>query len=91
MAIASCYGPPHAELLQASAGTYYTVQQTDDNIQAFNVKTITSVVMMAPDLIYPNFFHDNSTSSRFFLMEKPGLKLLTMVGLDGEVEEEMEE
>ena len=37
---------------------------------------------MAPDQQYPKFFQDGTQTDRWYLMEKPGLKLSKMIGIE---------
>ncbi|KAJ6576383.1 hypothetical protein B0H10DRAFT_2236364 [Mycena sp. CBHHK59/15] len=83
VAIVSLYGPPHPGLLAASSNTYWTVQHLRDTaVRVVDVKSIRSVVMMAPDERYKTRFNDGTQVDRWYLMEKPGLKLSERVGLD---------
>ena len=79
----SFYGPPHTELYKASFGTYWMVQHLRDSaIRVVDIKAIKATVMLALDQRYPLFFNDGSEVDRWYLMEKPGLKLSQMIGLD---------
>lgn len=83
IAVGSLYGSPHPVLLQASLGTYFSVQHfKNTKVIAFDIKAIRSVVMMAPDRQYP--FHDGTEGQRYYLMERPGLKVLSLLGVDEE-------
>jgi hypothetical protein len=89
VAMISLYGPPHPGLLAASSNTYYTAQHLRDMaIRVVDVKTIKSVVMMAPNERYKTRFHDGTETDRWYLMEKPGLKLSERVGLEELLSEE---
>ena len=83
LAVISSYGEPNLELLQKSHGTYWSVEflAGDDGIQAISVKSIEAVVMMAPDIRYKHAYQDGTEERRYFLMEKPGLKVCSMIGL----------
>lgn len=83
VAMVSFYGPPHPGLLAASSNTYYTVQHLRDaGVRVVDVKSIKSAVTMAPDQRYKTRFHDGTEVDRWYLMEKPGLKLFERAGLD---------
>ena len=83
VALLSLYGPPHQQLLEASSGTYWTAQHLhDSDIRVVDVKAINAVVMMAPDPRYPECFQDGTQTDRWYLMEKPGLKLSQMMGIE---------
>jgi hypothetical protein len=84
--LASFYGLPHKKLYDDSAKTYISVQHNrDTDVRVIPVKDIDSVVMMAPDKGYGMFYHDGTEANRWFLMEKPGLKMSSMVGLHEEI------
>jgi hypothetical protein len=53
----------------------------DSDVRVIDIKSIQSVVMLAPDEQYAKSFKDGSELNRFFLMEKPGLKLMEMTGV----------
>lgn len=81
VAIVSCYGPPHPELLELSSHTYWTVQHLrNEGVEVVDVKSIQSVVMMAPDKQYPKRYQDGSELDRWYMMERPGLKISQMQG-----------
>lgn len=53
--------------------------QGDESLQFINIKTIQSVVVMIPHRIaLPGFL---PSSERFFLVEKPGLDVAVMAGV----------
>ncbi|GAW10278.1 hypothetical protein LENED_012525 [Lentinula edodes] len=80
-AVASFYGEPHQGILKQSSHSYYTVQhKCDVDVRAFDIKSISAVVMMAPDPRYGTVFQDGSEKDRYYLMEKPGLKLGRLFG-----------
>ncbi|KAL0570579.1 hypothetical protein V5O48_011382 [Marasmius crinis-equi] len=88
VAVGSFYGEPHPELYRQSNKTYITVQHAQDiDVRVVPIKSILSVVMMAPDPRYPLFFRDGTEKDRYFLMRRPGLKLAEMLG---EQEEDVE-
>ncbi|KAJ7244471.1 hypothetical protein C8J57DRAFT_1191344 [Mycena rebaudengoi] len=91
IAIASVFGPPHPHLLDISSQVYWTVQHMREaDVRAFAVTCIQSCAMMAPDEQYAQFQEreEGSEQDRWFLMEKPGLKLLAMLGLSEDVTDE---
>jgi hypothetical protein len=53
----------------------------NSDVRVIDIKSIQSVVMLAPDEQYAKSFKDGSELDRFFLMEKPGLKLMEMTGV----------
>ncbi len=69
--LASMYEAPHAGLLSASYGTYWTCQQKHDKLEFVDVANIKEVVMMAPDPRYPTFCTDDTRKDRFYMMRKP--------------------
>lgn len=83
VAVASFYGRPHEALFRQSSKTYVTVQHFRDvDIRVIDAKSIKSVVMMAPDERYKTRFEDGTQDSRWFLMERPRLKLSEMLDQD---------
>lgn len=89
VAVVQLYGPPNKELYESSSKTYYTVQHLHDaGVQVVDVDCIQSVVMMAPDQRYKLFCQDGSENDRWYLMEKPGVKLSHMIGEDKTMTEE---
>ncbi|KAJ7450377.1 hypothetical protein FB451DRAFT_1285800, partial [Mycena latifolia] len=90
VAMISFYGPPHPGLFAASSNTYWTAQHLRDAaVRVVDVKSIRSVVMMAPDERYKTRFHDGTEVDRWYLMEKPGLKLSERVGLESSLQTRM--
>lgn len=87
LAVASFYGPPHQGLYHTSSKTYITVQHFRDvDVRVIDIKAINSVVMMAPDPMYKLQFlegtEDGTEKDRWFMMEKPGLKVSSMIGME---------
>ncbi|EIW75401.1 hypothetical protein CONPUDRAFT_65682, partial [Coniophora puteana RWD-64-598 SS2] len=79
MALVSVYSEPHAVLLGLSHGQFYTCIHTGDaTLRLIDVKTIRSVVAMIPHKL--TAFNDEMT--RYFVMEKLGLDVLTIGGMD---------
>ena len=86
VAIVSLYGEPDMDLLKSSCHTYWTAQHLrDTGIHVLDIKNIISVVMMAPDTQYINKHPGASAHDRWFLMEKPGLKVFERVGIAEDV------
>jgi hypothetical protein len=86
VAIVSLYGEPDMDLLKSSCHTYWTAQHLrETGICVLCIKDIISVVMMAPDTQYINKHPGASAHDRWFLMEKPGLKVFERVGVVEEV------
>ncbi len=82
LTIASFYGPPDPELYQASSKTYASMHHFRDiDVRAIDIKSIESVVMMAPDNRYLPYEAD-----RWFMMEKPGLKISSFLELHEDFE-----
>jgi hypothetical protein len=77
LGIASLYGPPHQGIYESSYKTYITFQHFH-KIQVIDIKNIDSVVMIAPDPRYPLFFHDGTEVDRWYLMQKPGKRRLSL-------------
>ncbi|KAF8990485.1 hypothetical protein BDZ89DRAFT_1054874 [Hymenopellis radicata] len=68
------FGPSDSALLSLSYKTYWTAERLGERgLAVIDVKDIQAVVMMAPDKRYTH------SSNYWFLMEKPGLKLISMV------------
>ena len=90
VALASFYGPPDENLLKLSYGSYYSVlHYRDTAVQVFDIKSIKSVVTLAPDPRNPAYTQSGA-NNRYYLMEKPGLSVLAMMGIEQE-EDETEE
>ncbi|KAF8978516.1 hypothetical protein BDQ17DRAFT_1394725 [Cyathus striatus] len=82
LAMVACYGPRNEGLFQKSSKTYWTVQHLRANgIKVIDIKSITSVVMMAPDPRYSLFFRDGTEKDRWFLMQKPMQRISAMLDL----------
>lgn len=76
------YGKPDQELLDASSKTYWSAQHLrDDGIRVVDIKSLKSVVMMAPDKQYGKTHHDGTEEVRWYLMQKPGLLLSQHIGI----------
>lgn len=83
VALVSFYGPPHEGLYTASSKCYWTVQHLrDPSMQVIDIKCIDSVVCLAPDQQYGKSIQDGTENDRWYMTEKPGLKLSQAVGLE---------
>ncbi|KAJ7686204.1 hypothetical protein B0H17DRAFT_1160683 [Mycena rosella] len=82
LAVVSMFAEHHQQLYQDSSKTYVTMQHLgNSDIRVIDIKSIQSVVMLAPDEQYAKLYKDGSEVNRFYLMEKPGLKLMEMMGV----------
>ncbi|KZT31523.1 hypothetical protein SISSUDRAFT_995013 [Sistotremastrum suecicum HHB10207 ss-3] len=81
VALISRYGPPNPFLLRKSYGTYETREYRGmQDVCLVSAKDILSVVMMAPDPIFPKYFpNDESRFRRYYLAEKPGLQVANIM------------
>ncbi|KAF8149308.1 hypothetical protein K438DRAFT_2086792, partial [Mycena galopus ATCC 62051] len=91
LVVASFFSPPSAYLLAESSKTYWSFQYLgDSDIRVVNIKAITASVMMAPDeqytLVPPEHRPPGSEADRWFLMEKPGLKLAQLTGYEDDMD-----
>ena len=76
VAVVSQYGPPNSYLWEESFHTYWTAEHTGDaKVEIIQIKDIQSTVMMAPDKQYGKSIQDGTEGNRWYLMERPGLKL----------------
>lgn len=83
IAMASFYRPPNIQLYEQSYKTYISVPHLrDTGVHVIDVKDINSVIAMVPDTSYRLSHQDGTKNNRWFLMEKPGLKMSTMVDID---------
>lgn len=83
LTMASFYGVPDKNLSERSCKTYVSVKHLRDaGICMIDVKDIDSVIAMVPDNSYGITCHDSSKVDHWFLMEKLGMKLLTMDAMD---------
>ncbi len=83
LAMAAFYGAPDECLYERSSKTYVSVPHLrDTGIRVIDIKKIESVVAMVPDHSYGLTHQDGTQDDRWFLMEKPGLKMSSMVGMD---------
>ncbi|KAJ7130701.1 hypothetical protein C8R46DRAFT_924766 [Mycena filopes] len=89
LAVASFFGPPDPHLLEISCKTYWSTRHSrDSDVRAVDITSIASCVMMAPDNQYHHYCADGSEVDRWFLMEKPGLKLALWTGAPEPMDEE---
>ncbi len=83
LAMAAFYGPPDRKIYEDSFKTYVSVNHLRDaGMRVIDVKDIDSVVAMIPDRSYGLTLQDGTEGDRWFLMEKPGLKMTAMIGFD---------
>ena len=76
LAVVSQYGDRHAQLWEESYHTYWTAAYLgNENLRVIQIKEIQAVVMMAPDTRYGISIQDGTQHRRWYLMERPGLKL----------------
>lgn len=89
LAVASFFGPPDPYLLEISSKTYWSAKhRRDADIRVIEVTSMVSCVMMAPDDQYHHHRADGSEIDRWFLMEKPGLKLASWTGASDNMDED---
>ncbi|KAK1216301.1 hypothetical protein PQX77_021077 [Marasmius sp. AFHP31] len=62
----------------------------DIDVRMTDAKDILSVVMMAPDPRYKHAVQDGTEVDRWFMMEKPGLKILSLQGYKEAADNEIE-
>jgi hypothetical protein len=87
--VASFFGSPDPHLLEISSKTYWLVKHLrNGDIRVINLLTIASCVMMAPDNQYRHLRTDGSEIDRWFMVEKPGLKLASWKGHVDDTEED---
>lgn len=77
LALVSCYSPPHPGLLEASQGTLWSCTRVE-SVKVIDVKHISAVVAMVPHQPFPG----EEGGGRFFLVEKPGLDITTIGGIE---------
>jgi hypothetical protein len=82
LALVSLYSRPDETLLSLSVNTLWSCEyQGDDALRFIDVKIIQAVVAMIPHRVeLPGF----PPSERFFLVEKPGLDVAMMAGVEEE-------
>ncbi|KAJ6588756.1 hypothetical protein B0H19DRAFT_1302248 [Mycena capillaripes] len=89
LAVVSFFGPPDPHLLGILSKTYWSVKRLREaDVRAIDVTSIASCVMMAPDMQYEHYRRDGSEIDRWFMMEKPGLKLASWTAASDSMEED---
>ncbi|KAJ7039326.1 hypothetical protein C8F04DRAFT_1086450 [Mycena alexandri] len=87
--VASFFGPPDPHLLKISNKVYWSASHLrESDVRAIEITSITSCVMMAPDEQYRYYRADGSEVDRWFLTEKPTLKLASWTGSAEPMDEE---
>jgi hypothetical protein len=77
----SLYGPPDAQLLQDSYGTYWTALRLGDAALAIvPISNILANVMIAPNEQLKNVRAEAAHEDWWFLVEKPGMKVSELIG-----------
>jgi hypothetical protein len=80
LALISLYSTPEPRLLKASHNTLWSCEyQGDSALRFIDVKTIKSVVAMIP---HSPRIEGQQLGERFFLVEKPGLDVAVIGGVD---------
>lgn len=83
LAMAAFYGPPDKQIYENSYKTYISVHHLRDaGLRVINIKDIESVMAMIPDHSYGLSHRDGTEGDRWFLMEKLGIKMSLMIGVD---------
>ncbi|KAJ7852268.1 hypothetical protein B0H13DRAFT_2359585 [Mycena leptocephala] len=73
----------HEQLYRDSSKIYVTMQHLgNQGVRVIDITSIRSVVMLAPEQQYAKTYRDGSELNWFYLMEKPGLKLIEMMGVE---------
>jgi hypothetical protein len=87
LAFVSVYSQPDPDLLAASSGTYWSVEHSgNSNVQVVSVKGIQAVVAAVPDLQFKKRFGLDKDSNRWYIAERPGLKITSRIGeVEGEL------
>ncbi|KAJ7714320.1 hypothetical protein B0H16DRAFT_1618915 [Mycena metata] len=91
VAIASFFGPPDPHLYKISSKSYWTASHLrDSGIRAIDITSISSCVMMAPDEQYQHYpgRAEGSEVDRWFLTEKPTLKMASWTSAAEPIDEE---
>ena len=75
------FGPPDDQLLRESSFTLWSCMQQGNNsgLAIVSVKDISAVVAMVPHAIF------GESSDRFFVVEKMGLDVMIMAGIEESV------
>ncbi len=83
LAMALFYKAPNECLYKCSSKKYVSAPHLrDTGIHIINIKKIESVVAMVLDCSYGLTHQDGTQDNWWVLMEKPGLKMSSMVGID---------
>lgn len=83
LALVSVFSEPDPTLLSISVNMLWSCEYLGDTALAFiNVKTIQSVVSMIPHT--PNI-QGSVSGERFFLVEKPGLDVALVAGIEEDI------
>jgi len=83
-ALISAYSPPHPEILRKSYNTFWSCTHGKcESMEVIPVKTILAVVSMIPHKLFPN-----DPEQRYFLVEKPGLEVARMGGVEENISNE---
>jgi hypothetical protein len=83
LALVSLYSTPHPTLLEISHNTLWSCEyQGDSSLRFINAKAIQSVVAMIP---HAPVIEGQQAGERFFLVEKPGLDVAVIGGMDEEM------
>ena len=82
-ALVSKYSPPHTGILEESYHTFWSsIHCKIENMEIIPVNSILAVVAMIPHNLTPN-----DPEQRYFLSEKPGLKLAHLAGMEESMDE----
>lgn len=83
LAVVSLYSQPHNDLLESSYHTLLSCSYMGDNsLRVINVKSVMSVVGMAPHYPFPGAL------DQYFVVEKPGLDITVLGGVAESVPDE---
>jgi hypothetical protein len=95
LALVSIYSNPNQDLLRTSYQTIYACShQGNAALQVIDIKSIISVVALVPFFVVNPDGTIEQPEDEFFLVEKPGLDVATLIGeeeeeeYDGENEED---
>lgn len=80
LAMVSVYLPPHAGLLTLSYNTLLSCTfHENQSLRVIDAKSISAVVAMVPHQPFPE---DSNPAEHFFLVEKPGLDISFLGGVN---------
>lgn len=86
LALVSLFSKPDPALLRVSVNTLWSCEYLGDTALEFvNVKTVKSVVSMIP---HSPTIQGAVSSERFFLVEKPGLDVALVAGIEDDSQED---